>query len=197
MISLQEQLCRAFPELQEVINEEWRRKALFVWQEVYNRSQWKDKEAAAVPFSPSVPSVTLLEHTEAVIQNALQMAHTICSVHHNPDLINFDRLIIVCVLHDVDKLLAIEPLDSGQCRYSDIARIYQHGFYSAYYAEKAELPAEITAALISHTVQSRMQPSTLEGMILLYADIADADLCKFINGQSPSFLKTIGKTCGQ
>ncbi|WP_313291853.1 HD domain-containing protein [Faecalispora jeddahensis] len=189
-----DQLHGFFPEMDDVANKDWVRQACSVWEEALRRSRWKNLSDA--PFGVATPGITLLGHTKAVLHNALGIARNLREVHQSQVEINYDVLIISCILHDVDKLLAFEPAESGELRYSEIARTYQHGFYSAYYAERAGLPASIVTLLINHTALSRMAPSTIEGMILFYADIADADLCKFIHGQSSSLLKSIGKTAG-
>jgi hypothetical protein len=190
-----DQLHRYFPELNDVTNKTWGRQTCAVWEEILQRSRWKDLSDA--PFGVAIPGVTLMGHTKAVLQNALCIARNIHNIHQSQVTVDLDILIVACVLHDVDKLLAIELTESGDYCYSEIARIYQHGFYSAYYAERAGLPASIVTLLINHTAFSRMAPTTIEGMILFYSDIADADLCKFIHdGQPSSLLKAIDKTVG-
>lgn len=194
MEHIRDQVHSFFPEMNDVTNKDWVRQACSVWEEVLKRSKWETMEQA--PFGVSTPGITLIGHTQAVLRNALGIAQNLRKIHQGNTEINFDVLIVACILHDVDKLLAIEPAESGGCRYSNIARTYQHGFYSAHYAELAGLPTSIVTLLINHTAQSRMPPATIEGMILFYADIADADLCKFIHGQSSSLLKAVGKIVG-
>lgn len=93
----------------------------------------------------------------------------------------------------MDKLLALAPNGKGGCIPTDIGYDFQHGFYSAYYAEKAGLPAEIVTMILNHTAFSRMMPNTLESVILYFADMADAEVLKFTYGHTPSVLKAIGK----
>ena len=188
------QLRAHLPELEDVTKKDWVRQTCTVWEEVLGHSRWQTLTDA--PFGVAEPGITLLGHTKAVLHNALCIARNLHEVHRSQMQIDFDILITACILHDVDKLLALEPAESGSYRYSEIAKTYQHGFYSAYYAEQAGLPASIVTLLLNHTALSRMALSTIEGMILFYADIADAELCKFIHGQSSSLLKAIGKTAG-
>lgn len=189
------QLHRLFPELDRVTRADWVQSVCSVWEEVLRRSKWETLTQA--PFSVSTPGITLIGHTQAVLQNALKIAQNIREIHGSSAAIDMDILIVSCILHDVDKLLAIEPSDSGEYRYSELAKTYQHGFYSAYYAEHAGLPPSVVTLLISHTAISRMAFSSIEGMILFFADVADAELCGFIHHKPSSLLHAIGKTIGR
>lgn len=187
-----EEFKTLFPELKLVNNQEWVEKACQIWNEVFERSKWDSISSAQ--FGISSPGITLVEHTRATLNIAMKIMEIIKDLHKNPVEINMDVLIIAAILHDVDKLLGLKPGDNGDmCRLSDIGSDYQHGFYSAYYAEQAGLPPSIVTILINHTAFSRVMPSTIEGMILILADLADAELVKFLFGHTSTVLQALGK----
>lgn len=180
-----------FPELDAMQNQGWARAVVSVWEEVLERSSWQRAEDAR--FSIGANEISLIGHTRAVLDLALDIANSLKNVHRRDVALDRDVLVAGCILHDVDKLLALAPDGKGGCVPTDIGYNVQHGFYSAYYAEKAGLPQSIVTLIINHTAFSRMMPSTLESVILFFADIADAEVVKFTYGHTPTTLKAIGK----
>lgn len=81
-------------------------------------------------------------------------------------------------MHDVCKLEEMEMGDQGSktSRKSSLGKIYQHGFLSGYYTQKYGLPNEVTGLVVAHSGQSKVIPRSIEGMILYYADMMDADI---------------------
>lgn len=180
-----------FPELSTMSNRKWAKAVVSIWSEVLERSQWE--RAGDARFSVGFVEISLLSHTRAVLNHALGIADSLEKVHGRKILLDRDMLVAGCILHDVDKLLALAPDGKGGCTPTDIGYDVQHGFYSAYYAEKVGLPLKIVTMLLDHTAYSRMMPNSLEGVILYYADMADAEVLKFTYGHIPSVLKAIGK----
>lgn len=182
---------KAFPELNEMQNQNWAKAVVSIWEEVLKRSDWQRAEDAR--FSIGANEISLIGHTRAVLDLALSIADSLKNVHGRDVELDRDVLVAGCILHDVDKLLALAPDGNGGCIPTDIGYNVQHGFYSAYYAEKAGLPQSIVTLIINHTAFSRMMPSTLESVILFFADISDAEVVKFTYGHTPMTLKAIGK----
>lgn len=181
-----------FPELDRVRKPEWTDVACRIWQEVFEKGEWDS--LIKVPFGVKSPDIPLIVHTKAMLQYALKIAEVMDQVHHCKKEIDMDVLIISCILHDVDKLLATAPGESGSVRVTDAGFDYQHGFYSAYYAEKHGLPPSIVTLLIDHSGFSRLAPDSLEGMILIMADLCDAELLGFIQEGSSSLMSALGKS---
>ncbi len=190
-MQIQDEIRTLFPELEQVENQHWVEITCQIWQEVYEKSSWET--LAAVPFGIKTPNISLIEHTKAVLLYALMMAEVLQKIHKYEKEIDFDILIISCILHDVDKLLATSPGENGSMCITDVGLDYQHGFYSAYYAEKLGLPASIVTLLIDHTMYSTLAPDSIEGMILIMADLSDAELLKFACTGSSSMLNALGK----
>jgi putative nucleotidyltransferase with HDIG domain len=188
-----EEIKKLFPELEKVKNGEWVQKTCEIWKTAIEKSKWEKIEDAKFGDYEN-PEISLVAHTRAVIRYALYCADIINDFHGYEVKIDFDVLIITCILHDVSKMLEYEPDPDGKpCRISETGRTYQHGFYGAHYAEAAGFPPSVTTAIINHTSFSRVMPSTIESVILFFADQVDAELHKFLHGKSSVILKAVGK----
>lgn len=142
--------------------------------EAFENSSWEN--IADAQFATRAPGVALVKHTESVTANALMIARN--TVEKYGYEIDTDILILAAVLHDVCKLEEMEMGDqgSGTSRKSSLGKIYQHGFLSGYYTQKYGLPNEVTGLVVAHSGQSKVIPRSIEGMILYYADMMDADI---------------------
>lgn len=187
-----EEVRDLFPELKYVRNKEWVQKACEIWKTVLARCKWKNPMDAQ--FGISAPGISLINHTRATTINSINLAKNLKELHGLDVPIDMDVIIIACVLHDVSKLIEMEPGENGTlCQGSEIGRTYQHAFFSAYYAEQAGLPGSIVTILTNHTAMSRVMPTTIEGMIVFYGDQADADITKSTFGHVSTVLKALGK----
>lgn len=166
-----------FPEVSMLQNKEWARKVCEIWKEVFENCKWDNISEAW--FNPVTPGVKLVSHIRANTQGAVALA----DVHKRLFNVDVDRdvLIATCLLHDVCKLLEYEPCKEG-AKKSSIGKTYQHGFLSAYYAQRAGFPESVVSIIISHTGESRAIPRSLEGIIMYYADVVDADFHRVIAG---------------
>ena len=191
-VQIYEEIRTLFPELNQVKNHEWVDITCRIWQEIYERSKWNS--LMAVPFGIKSPGISLITHTKAVLTYALKMVEVMRQIHQYEQKIDLDILIISCILHDVDKLLATSPGENGSICITDVGLDYQHGFYSAYYAEKHGLPASIVTLLIDHTTYSTLAPDSMEGTILIMADLCDAELLKFMQEGVSSLINALGKS---
>ncbi len=163
-----------FPQLAEVKDRNLVSAACEIWVEAFEKSTWENIDDAQ--FATRAPGVSLIRHTESVTDNALMIARNMIKKYGYS--VNLDTIIIGAVLHDVCKLEEMEIGEGGigTSKKSPVGEIYQHGFLSGYYCEKYNLPKEITAFAVAHSGQSKVIPRTIEGMILYYADMMDADV---------------------
>lgn len=166
---------QAFPEISLISRQEWRKAVSEIWAEVFKKSKWEN--IRDTQYNPLCPGVSLIDHTRAVTLASIKVAECFETIYGGEIKIDRDVLITASLLHDVCKVLEYEPKlgEIGAVK-SKIGNIYQHGFLSGYYALEKGLPDEVVSIIVSHTGDSRAIPKTLEGMILLYVDMADADL---------------------
>jgi len=164
-------IAARFPQLQLVTKPQWADAACEVWAEVWEKSGWEDLEE--IPANPLTPTASLINHVRSVVENCVQVAKVRESIHG--DRVNLDVLIVAAVLHDSSKVLEYE-LREGREVPSRLGELYQHGFYAAHMALTAGLPEEIVHIILTHTVATHACPRTLEGLLLYYCDMVDADL---------------------
>ena len=168
-----------FPELELVKNKEWVNIACEIWKEAFETSNWNDLKDAQ--FNPITPGVSLIDHTRATTLGAYSLGNILSDIFGV--VVDNDILIISCILHDVCKLIEYEPDESsGKARKSKLGELYQHGFLSGYYALNSGLPESIVSLLVCHTGESKKVPKSIEGIALMYADFAEADFHRFIEG---------------
>lgn len=164
---------KILPEIQLVQNKKWREIITGIWQEAYEMSNWASIEEAA--FHLDAPSCSLIIHTRAVTLAAMDIAERTGSILGIG--CNMDEIITLCLLHDVCKLLEIDPNsgDNTHAKKSAMGKYYQHGFMSGFFAQKYGLPEKIVGTLIAHTDKSSVLPDSIEGICMYYADQAIAD----------------------
>lgn len=171
----EKELLGFFPEIALIERSEWRKAVTQIWLEAYNSSSYSSLSEAG--FHVNAPQCSLVTHTRAVTLSALHLAKNAESILGIK--CNRDKLLILCLLHDVCKVLEIETDPDGvpgAMRKTVAGKYYQHGFLSGYFALKYGLPEEIVGLLIAHTDKSSVLPDTVEGICMYYADEAMADL---------------------
>ncbi|WP_058958379.1 HD domain-containing protein [Pantoea anthophila] len=169
-----EKIKEFFPQLAAVKNRRLADAACEIWVEAFRNSAWENIEDAQ--FAIRAPDVSLVKHTENVTDNVLLIARNIQKKFGYE--VDTDILIVSAVLHDVCKLEEMEmgAGGPGTSKKSQTGKLYQHGFLSGYYTHKYRLPEAITALVVAHSGQSKVIPQGIEGMILFYADMMDADV---------------------
>ena len=97
MTKITEEMVRSyFPQLSEIKNQEYAKKAAEIWVEAFENSSWED--IADAQFATRAPGVALVKHTESVTANALMIARN--TVEKYGYEIDTDILILAAVLHD-------------------------------------------------------------------------------------------------
>ncbi|MBP3241999.1 MAG: HD domain-containing protein [Oribacterium sp.] len=169
-----EEVEKLFPQLADVKNRDLAKAACEIWVEAFENSSWEDINDPQ--FAIRAPGVALIKHTENVTANAVYCAENAMKKYGYK--VDMDVLILSAVLHDVCKM---EENDMGEggpgtAVKSPVGKIYQHGFLSGYYTQKYNFPKEITSIVVAHSGQSKVIPRSIEGLILYYADMMDADV---------------------
>ena len=173
-----ERLLSVLPEIQDIENEAWREACISIWQEAYEETCWEDILDA--PNNLACPSDSLVRHTRGVLAGAIKLSEGICE--SQGITIDTDRLRLIALLYDVCKLLEIEKDQEG-FRKTEIGETMPHGYYSAHLCMKHGLPEDICQSVLSHSQFIANTPRTLEGVLLCYADLADADAVFFTQGK--------------
>lgn len=170
-----QKLIEEIPQIEQIKNEDWKEKVIRAWELAYDASNFDD--LSAVLFSPFYTAPTLVGHTRAVTENSIRLAENMEKEYHYG--IDMDVVICIAVLHDISKLREHDPDGVGGVKKSPIGAAYQHAFFSAHYALEVGLPDKIVAGIFAHTGNTKTLPTSLEGILVTYGDMADADMHRF------------------
>ena len=164
-------IVELIPEITSIKDEDLRQKVINIWEEAVSLGGWDSP--AEIPFNTELgTSPSLINHTRSVTRIALSFAQ-----EYERDYgkcIDRDMLAVVAILHDVSKALEIEPGPDGPVK-SALGKKVPHGIFGGYLAWKEGLPLDCIHLIITHTPRIAMLPARLEGIILAYADLLDAD----------------------
>ncbi len=86
-----------------------------------------------------------------------------------------DRGLLVAagLLQDASKMVEYCRDADGTVTYTEVGKLYPHGFWGAHLALKHGLPDVVCHIILTHTPQSAKFPMPLEGKILYYVDQID------------------------
>jgi putative nucleotidyltransferase with HDIG domain len=128
-----------------------------------------------MPFSllTDCKSVSFIEHCLAVTGGALHMAQAQEKFYKAlPYKINYDRLIAGGLLHDVGKLLEIEPDGQGGYRKSYSGKCERHPISGALLVAEVGLPQEYVNVVACHAKEGDGRPQVIETVFVHQADFA-------------------------
>lgn len=175
---MSDELLELFPNSRRITSEAIRSAVLEVWEELFRQSAWEDINGPG--FVSACPDYSLVRHTNYVTDMALKIADL--TEEHLGWEIDRDVLLASCLLHDVSKPMETEPDENGFHK-SEKGKQFQHGFLAAFSAMQHGLPDAVISNLITHTGNSKIVPTNLEGIILYYVDMVDTDLHYFKVGK--------------
>jgi len=173
-------LRRLFPELDLIEDAALRRGVVAIWLEVAAECGWQRFED--VPKNLETERHRrLTDHIRGVTRMALALAEI--GRADNGAAHDRDHLIAMCLLHDVSKPVETEPDPEGRptggpvlpARKSALGKALQHALYATHKCLAHGLPLAVAHVVNTHTHQSGMRSTTLEGAYLFYADYAESD----------------------
>ena len=173
-----EQLARYLPSLKSVEDPVAAEAVAEVWFKALEMRPLDDFSQAK--FKEGMDHVTLISHVNSSIECALALARII-SKYHN---CHFDeqRIIILGLLHDVDKVVEYVYNEAGELVISEIGRKIQHGVLTAMLAREAGFDVDMQHLIITHTHDQNMKPMFKEGILFNYADLCDWEMtCRFLD----------------
>lgn len=173
-----EQLAQYLPSLQSVKDPAVAESVAEVWFKALEMSPWDTFDQAK--FKEGMDQVTLISHVNSSIECALALAKIISKYHK----CSFDeqRIIILGLLHDVDKMVEYVYDDTGKLVVSEIGRKIQHGVLTAMLAREAGFDVDMLHLIITHTHDQNMKPMFKEGVLFNYADLCDWEMtCRFLD----------------
>lgn len=165
--------------LDQVQNTEWKEKALKVWLNACEKGGWNSlDEIRKMPFTLLTDhrGINFLEHTIAVTEGALGLAKAQTNTYKSmPYKINLDRVIVGGLLHDVGKLVEIEPDGNGGYRKSHNGKCTRHPISGTVLAAMEGMPDEILNIIVCHAKEGEGRPQVIEAVLIHQADFATFD----------------------
>jgi len=135
-------------------------------------------ELMKMPFTllTETHGVNFIEHTKAVTDGAVGLAKAQSGAYAKmPYKIDFDRLYAGGLLHDVGKLLEIEPDGSGGYKKSLSGKYARHPISGTIIASEAGIPDEILNIIVCHAKEGEGRPQVIEAVFIHQADFATFD----------------------
>jgi putative nucleotidyltransferase with HDIG domain len=140
------------------------------------RGGWNSlDELSNMPFTllTETHGVSFIDHTIAVTEGAMGLALSqIENYQEMPYRIDMDRLIAGGLLHDVGKLLEIEPDGGGGYRKSRNGKCTRHPISGTVLAAEAGFDEEYQNTIACHAKEGEGRPQVIETILIHQADFA-------------------------
>ncbi len=175
-----EEIERLFePQLKRIEDKNLRTQVVEVWVQAAKEGGWGSiEELLKMPFTllTDTKGINIVEHTIAVTEGALALAQAqINSYKSMPYKINLDRLVAGALLHDVGKLVEVEPDGKGGFKKSKAGELTRHPIVGAVIAAKVGLPRDVINTIACHAKEGEGAPKVLETVLIHQADFATFD----------------------
>jgi putative nucleotidyltransferase with HDIG domain len=166
-------------QLDRIQNPDLRDKVVRVFVLACERGGWRSvEELKRVPFTLLADplGVNFVEHTIAVTEGAAALGRAQAEAYAKlPYAIDFDRLYAGGLLHDVGKLLEIEPDGKGGFRKSLSGKYARHPVSGAILAAECGLPGDVLNIIACHAKEGEGRPQVVETVLIHQADFATFD----------------------
>jgi len=153
-----------------------REKTVEAWVTGCERGGWNDLEMLSkMPFTllTDCHGISFMEHTMAVTLGAFALARAQVDTYENvPYPIDFDRLVAGGLLHDIGKLLEIEPDGEGGYRKSRNGMCARHPISGAILVAEAGFDDEMVNTVACHAKEGEGRPQVVETVFIHQADFA-------------------------
>jgi putative nucleotidyltransferase with HDIG domain len=162
--------------LERISDNDLKEKTIDVWVDGANQGNWnsmKDLEKCPYTLLTETHGINLIEHTLAVTAGAVALAEVQEQFYSKmPYNVDYDRLIVGGLLHDVGKLLEIEMTLEGTFRKSHAGRCARHPISGAILAARHGLSDEIVNIIACHAKEGDGRPQVLETVLIHQSDFA-------------------------
>ncbi|MBN2264715.1 MAG: HD domain-containing protein [Candidatus Aminicenantes bacterium] len=163
-------------QLARIGNAELRAKVVRTFVLACERGGWRSiEDVKKMPFTllTEARGVGFIEHTIAVTEGAAGLGRAQADAYAKlPYDIDFDRLYAGGLLHDVGKLLEIEPDGRGGYRKSLAGKYARHPVSGAILASECGLPDDIINIVVCHAKEGEGRPQVVEAVLIHQADFA-------------------------
>jgi putative nucleotidyltransferase with HDIG domain len=179
-MDIKKEIKEIFGEWLEKINDEkLRESVVLTFENAIKKGGYKSAEdLKKIPFSllTDCKGISFVEHTLAVTYGAFYLAEAQKTYFKPmPYTVNYDRLIAGGLLHDVGKIIEIEPDGKGGFRKSKLGKLLRHPLSGLLVAKEAGVPDEILNIIGCHAKEGEGAPKVIETVLIHQADYATFD----------------------
>lgn len=181
-----EQIAERFtPILSRIQSDELKTKTLDAWMIGLEQGGWTElSQLEAMPYTllTATHGVNFIEHCLAVALGAAALAQAQLDHYAKmPYPIDMDMVLAGGLLHDVGKLVEIEPDGQGGHRKSHAGQCMRHPISGAVIAKQAGLSDEIANLIACHSKEGDGRPQVIETIFVHQADFATFDTLRLLN----------------
>ena len=148
------------------------------WVRMWEESTWKDLKDC--PFTPPFPDISLVDHINCVGEMVLALAD-ILEKNNRELILDRDYLITGILLHDLSKLVEIEPGPEGYT-WGKMMKLMPHATYGAIVAMAEGLSPRVANIILAHSRWTGASPASPEAVLLHYLDYGLADVLRACRG---------------
>ncbi len=163
-------------QLDRIEDADLRQKVVNIWVDACAKGNWDNSDQLLnMPFTllTKTHGINFIEHTIVVTEGALGIAKAMLETCKNlPYRIDMDRLVAGGLLHDVGKLLEIEPISGGGYRKSRSGMCARHPISGAILVAEAGLSEEMVNIVACHAKEGDGRPQVIETVLIHQADFA-------------------------
>ncbi len=165
------------PLIREIKDQNLQEQVLQAWARAAKEGSFKNLKE--IPFSVEIPTCSLFEHIQWVMEAALLISGLV--ERRMKISVNRDLLIASVLLHDLGKAFEYQK-EKNQYSKSEIGKKFMHGFWGAHVALEQGVSQDLAHLISTHSKDSPIHAKLIEGVILHYADFAHADALRFQKG---------------
>lgn len=169
----------------ELIAPETKAKVITAWVTMWLNSPFETLEEMI--YSPAAPAYPLMYHVQEVVRFGIDLAKS-ASKQWGED-VEWEQLVPILMLHDVDKPLMFVRTGPDQAAWSDISANIQHGVLGAFLLKDLGFSEKVISTVALHATNSPYHGSNPEAYILHYADLFSSDHALMLAGSQPFYQK--------
>lgn len=176
---MKKEIMNRLPEISRIRSDKLRDQVIATWVEATEIGEWLPENLDLIPFTLLIDScsVSLWEHTRAVVLTCLRIADTFNECYGQSLPFDRDILLAGALLHDVGKLLEYCWMDNRVVK-SASGKLVRHPFSGVGLAMRHDLPPGVVHIIGGHSKEGDHGPRTVEGIIVNHADFVNFESLK-------------------